>query len=128
MFYSTEIGFTVVRVSDSQVEITEDYWSELVIGQAGGKVIVANEIGYPELIEPAPLTHEQQVAIANQKKAELLAAATFSISPLQYAVTTKIATDEEAARLTLWENYRVNVMRINTSKAPNIDWPIAPES
>ncbi|HFI6210730.1 tail fiber assembly protein [Escherichia coli] len=126
MFYSTEIGFTVGRMSDSQVEITDDYWSELVIGQAGGKVIIANESGFPELSDPAPLTHDQQVAIANQKKAELLAAATFAISPLQYAVTAGIATDEEAARLTSWEDYRVAVMRTDTSTAPDIEWPTRP--
>ncbi|EPT2307579.1 tail fiber assembly protein [Escherichia coli] len=126
MFYSTEIGFTVGRVSDSQVEITDKYWAELVIGQAGGKVIVANESGFPELSDPAPLTHDQQVAIANQKKAELLAEASVAISPLQYAVTAGVATDEEATLLTAWENYRLAVMRTDTSEAPDIMWPTTP--
>ncbi|HCP5374677.1 TPA: tail fiber assembly protein [Kluyvera cryocrescens] len=126
MFYSTEIGFTVGRVNDSQVEITEEYWSDLVIGQAGGKVITTDESGYPILSDPAPLTQEQQVTIANQKKAELLAAASVAISPLQYAVTAGVATDEEAARLTSWENYRLAVMRIDTIIAPDIVWPTQP--
>lgn len=51
MFYSTEIGFTVGRMSDGQVEITDDYWSELVIGQASGKSITTDSSGIPILVD-----------------------------------------------------------------------------
>lgn len=124
MFYSTEIGFTVGRVSDRQVEITDDYWAELVIGQAGGKVIVANESGYPELSDPAPLTNEQLVTAAEQKKTALRMTADSEIAWRQDAVDAGMATTEEAADLSEWKKYRVLLMRVDTS---NPQWPAMPE-
>ncbi|EPN8855457.1 tail fiber assembly protein, partial [Yersinia enterocolitica] len=38
-----------------------------------------------------------------------------------------IATDEETALLTNWKAYRVQLMRIDTSKEPDIEWPASPE-
>ena len=43
--------------------------------------------------------------------------------PLQYAVDAGKATEEEAAALIAWQDYRLNLMRVNTSKAPDIKWP-----
>lgn len=126
MFYSTEIGFTVGRASVSQVEITDEYWSELVVGQAGGKLIVANESGYPELSDPIPLTHKQLATAAEQKKTSLRIAADSEIAWRQDAVDADMATNEETAELAEWKKYRVLLMRIDTSKAPDIEWPTPP--
>ncbi|HEB4872469.1 TPA: tail fiber assembly protein [Kluyvera ascorbata F0526] len=128
MFYSTEIGFTVGRVNDDQVEITDEYWSELVVGQAGGKVITTDESGRPVLIEAAPQTHEQLVTAAEQKKTSLRIAADSEIAWRQDAVDAGIATDKEIAALSEWKKYRVLLMRVDTSKAPDIEWPHQPAS
>ena len=124
MFYSTKIGFTVGRMSDSQVEIADDYWHELVIGQAGGKVIIANESGFPELSDPAPLTNEQLVTAAEQKKTALRMTADSEIAWRQDAVDAEIATDEEVSDLAAWKKYRVLLMRVDTA---NPIWPAIPE-
>lgn len=126
MFYSTEIGFTVGRANDGQVEITDEYWSELVIGQAGGKVITTDESGRPVLIEADPQTHDQLVTAAEQKKTSLRIAADSEIVWRQDAVDADIATDEEVAALAEWKKYRVLLMRVHTSKAPDIEWPTPP--
>ncbi|EIA1809760.1 tail fiber assembly protein [Escherichia coli] len=126
MFYSTEIGFTVGRVNDDQVEITDEYWSELVVGQAGGKVITTDESGRPVLIEAAPQTHEQLVTAAEQKKTSLRIAADSEIAWRQDAVDAGIATDKEIAALSEWKKYRVLLMRVDTSTAPDIEWPTPP--
>ena len=119
MFYSTEIGFTVGRVNVGQVEITEEYWSELVIGQAGGKVIVANESGYPELSDPEPLTDAQQTAIAEQQKQQLITEAQQSISLLQTKLLMgRALTDEEKQKVTTVLDYIDEVEAINTSTIP----------
>ncbi|EOZ7333094.1 tail fiber assembly protein, partial [Yersinia enterocolitica] len=34
---------------------------------------------------------------------------------------------EETALLTNWKAYRVQLMRIKTDTAPDIEWPVAPE-
>ena len=44
---------------ENSVEITDDYWKELLEGQSNGKQIASNEEGYPILIErPAPTEEE----------------------------------------------------------------------
>ncbi|HDD9578086.1 tail fiber assembly protein [Escherichia coli] len=37
-----------------------------------------------------------------------------------------MATEEEAAALIEWKKYRVLLMRVDTSKAPDILWPPQP--
>ncbi|WP_050692015.1 tail fiber assembly protein [Yersinia pekkanenii] len=64
---------------------------------------------------------------AEEKKARLSNEATVIIAPLQDAVDTELATNDEKARLTAWKTYRVLLSRIDTSKAPDIEWPVAPE-
>ena len=71
---------------------------------------------------------EQQAAVesVNSEKAQRLQQATDTINPLQDAVDLEMATDEEKAQLTAWRKYRVLLTRVETSTAPDIDWPQAP--
>ncbi|EMI4429543.1 tail fiber assembly protein [Providencia rettgeri] len=73
-----------------------------------------------------PISKEQLIAEAEQKKQSLLAEANNTIAPLQDAVDLGIATDEEKAKLTAWKTYRVLLNRVDTSLAPDIDWPEKP--
>lgn len=73
-----------------------------------------------------PKTKEQHIAEAEQQKQMLLSEATEAIAPLQDAVDLAIATDEEVALLKEWKKYRVLLNRIDTSTAPDIDWPKKP--
>ncbi|HBC9433843.1 TPA: tail fiber assembly protein [Escherichia coli] len=45
------------------------------------------------------------------------------IDVLQDAVDLDMATDEERTQLTTLKKYRVLLSRVDTSKAPDIDWP-----
>ncbi|MBZ3682991.1 tail fiber assembly protein, partial [Providencia rettgeri] len=56
----------------------------------------------------------------------LLVDAANAIAPLQDAVDLGMATDEEKAKLTAWKTYRVLLNRVDTSLAPDIDWPQKP--
>ncbi|EBX2534653.1 tail fiber assembly protein, partial [Salmonella enterica subsp. enterica serovar Fluntern] len=69
--------------------------------------------------------HEELIAQAEAKKAELLTEAESVIAPLARAVKLNIATDEEIKRLEAWELYSVLVNRVDTS---NPDWPDVPVS
>ncbi|MCE9947535.1 tail fiber assembly protein [Hafnia paralvei] len=71
-------------------------------------------------------TNDELVERAQLKKAHLLEEATIAISPLQDASDLGIATDAELARLKAWKTYRVLLSRVDVSKAPDIDWPVAP--
>ncbi|ENZ0271287.1 tail fiber assembly protein [Morganella morganii] len=77
------------------------------------------------LAPPAP-TKEQLIEQAEAKKQRLMAEATTVIAPLEDAVDFGIATSEEAAALKEWKRYRILLSRIDTSTAPDIDWPVKP--
>ena len=67
------------------------------------------------------------VHAAEEKKTQLLNDATVKIAPLQDAVDTGMVTDVEKEQLMAWKTYRVLLSRIDTAKAPDIEWPVSPE-
>jgi len=76
----------------------------------------------------APVTDAENAAlIASSRLAAEMDEANRTIAPLQDAVDISIATDEEITRLAEWKRYRVELNRIDTSKAPDIQWPEKPE-
>lgn len=79
------------------------------------------------LANPSP-TQEKIIAEAISKKNQLRLMADGEITWLQDAVDAGIATDEEKALLTAWKTYRVLLMRVDASKAPDIEWPTTPGS
>ena len=62
---------------------------------------------------------------ANQKQRYLDDAGRF-IAPLQDAVDLAESTEEELAHLQAWKKYRVLLNRLDTSTAPDIEWPDPP--
>ena len=87
------------------------------------------EIGYiySDGIFTAPVIEpENAILIAEMTFNVLMQDATKSIAPLQDAVDINMATEDEFARLAEWKKYRVLLSRVNTKKAPDIDWPVKP--
>ena len=68
-----------------------------------------------------------EIAKATVTKAELVKSAAEKIEPLQDAVELDIATNEEKSRYDAWRKYRVLLTRVDTSIAPDINWPDPPE-
>lgn len=64
-------------------------------------------------------------AQAESQKAKLLAAATEQIAVLTYAIDKGTATDSEQAALAKWEEYRLELNRVDTT-ATTITWPEKP--
>lgn len=79
-----------------------------------------------EWVTDADAQHAAYVSAAELKKTQLLAEAAEEISWRKYAVDKGIATAEEVAELDAWEMYRVQLMRIKTDTAPDIEWPPVP--
>ena len=118
MFYSAQTGGFYSRethgdnMPDDVVEITKEDHSALLEGQSQGKVIAADENGYPILIDPPPPTAEQiveQYDSAVQQRLDdfaktrnytnIMSAATYATSTVekfrvegQYAVEARDAT------------------------------------
>jgi hypothetical protein len=103
-------------------KLTDIRYQELIDGQAEGKIIKPGSAGQPTLADPE-IDH---VAVAGLSQKALLTAAAEKISLLQDAVDLEMATSSEAAYLKNWRVYRVLLSRIDTSTAPDIEWPATP--
>jgi hypothetical protein len=65
--------------------------------------------------------------MAEQQKLTLRSKADSEIAWRQDANEGGYATDNEAIALAAWKKYRVLLMRVDTSTAPDIEWPTPPE-
>lgn len=81
----------------------------------GGKII------------PRVYTKDEFIVQAENQKKQLMEAASVAIAPLQDAVDIAEATEAEIALLQAWKKYRVLLSRIDTSNAPDIEWPSPPD-
>lgn len=127
IFYP-EIDFPLYQAAESLpddlVEVSEAIFQEFSAFVNGDQVRVAGLDGFPAWGDRPALT----VASAAIKKNAAMSSANAAIAPLQDAVDLDIATDEEKTLLLAWKKYRVLLMRIDTSKAPGIEWPTPPVS
>ncbi|MDY4370064.1 tail fiber assembly protein [Pectobacterium brasiliense] len=71
--------------------------------------------------------HEEEIN-AKIKKEHLIKNANAMIDPLQDALDLGIESEEEKKSLNAWKKYRVLLMRLDTSKAPDVEWPEEPVS
>ncbi|HHL2458614.1 TPA: tail fiber assembly protein [Yersinia enterocolitica] len=98
------------------------YWK--MNSPEGKKLGVIN--GRPGWVDLPPLTREELVASAIAKKSQLKAVADSEIEWRQDAVDGGGASDKEITGLAAWRKYRVALMRIDTSRTQDIEWPIVP--
>ncbi|MGM8453662.1 tail fiber assembly protein [Enterobacter hormaechei subsp. hoffmannii] len=108
------------------IPVSEEEHAALFLGQERGKYINHTPAG-PVLIDQPDYTPEELVAQAESKKLRLMQMANAEIAPLQDAVDLGIAATKETVALTEWKKYRVLLNRVDTSKAPDINWPEPPE-
>ncbi|MDU7260795.1 MAG: tail fiber assembly protein [Clostridium butyricum] len=71
--------------------------------------------------------HAADVEAADQKKAALLAEAQEKISLWQTELQLGSISNEDKESLIAWVQYIKAVQAIDTSSAPNINWPVKPE-
>lgn len=125
-FAGSEAVFGTSWPADA-VSVEQPIFDEFAVTPKEGKRRVAGVDGLPAWEDIPPPSDEDikadEIAEAERKKSSLKAAADSEIAWRQDAVEDGSATDEEAAALVEWRKYRVNLMRIDTSKAPDIEWP-----
>lgn len=125
--------------------LIEDHRGEMVYSIETGMEIYVSEIGKlpANVVSVAPsgkydkwdgnkwvkdknAEKSAEISEADSQKLDLLNTASATISMLQDAVDLEMATDDEQARLVSWKKYRVLLHRIDTSAAPDINWPECP--
>ncbi|MCK7046745.1 tail fiber assembly protein [Enterobacter roggenkampii] len=112
---------------DELILVADSVFAEYSATPPDGKIRGISATGLPEWVDAPQLTTEEQIALAERKKLSLRVSADSEIAWRQDAVDAGIATAEETAALAEWKKYRVLLMRIDTSKAPDIEWPIMPK-
>lgn len=90
------------------------------------KMLGTDNKGYPVWVDIPPPSPEKLVAQAEETRRDLRARADSEIAWRKDAVDAEIATTEEIASLAEWKKYRVLLMRVDTSTAPDIEWPTPP--
>lgn len=109
-------------IPDEAMSVTDDVWLNAVSINANFYDKKTSSFIHKE----KPKTKEQHITEAEQKKQMLLSEVTESIAPLQDAVDLGMETDEEIASLRERKKYRVLLNRVDTSLAPDIEWPEKP--
>lgn len=136
-----EAGKAIIRVGDKWA-LVFDHRGETVYSTESGQPIEVKAPGdYPDNTTPlAPATpfdkwngsvwvtdevklKAEKIAEAEFRKAQLRTQADSEIAWRQYAVDKGKATAEEAADLINWQDYRLDLMRVDTSKPV---WPTPP--
>lgn len=141
-------GYAICRTEElSEWEYIADHRGEDVFSTETGEPVSIILLGdYPENTTTlAPATpydtwngsewvtdteaqHTAEVAAAEQQKAALLLEAQATISLWQTELQLGIISDEDKARLIAWMNYIKAVQAVDTSAAPDINWPEKPEA
>ncbi|WP_192457698.1 tail fiber assembly protein [Musicola keenii] len=139
-------GQALRRCADGEGwEHVSDYRGQTAYGTADGKPQTVTALGElpDELTLLAPTTEydkwsgsawvtdaaAQQAAATAEAQRELTArksVAAARLAELTYAVDLEIATEAEQNALTAWKTYLVQLSRIDTATAPDIDWPEIP--
>uniref|UniRef100_UPI0036D99317 tail fiber assembly protein n=1 Tax=Photorhabdus sp. RM322S TaxID=3342825 RepID=UPI0036D99317 len=80
-----------------------------------------------EWVVDKDLLKSHQINEAKQQQAARLQQANETLSLLQDSVDLEVATDSEKAALLEWKKYRVLLTRVDTSQAPDVEWPQSPK-
>ena len=140
-------GFAICRsVSLDGWVYVIDHRGETVYDTETGKPVEITGLGdYPDnvtIIEPltpydrwngsewvtnADAQKSGQIAAAEQKKASLLAEAQSTISLWQTELQLGIISDDDKDSLIAWMKYIQALNAVDTSTAPDIEWPVKPE-
>lgn len=142
-----EAGFAILRtVGLDGWELVPDHRGEMVYDTATGKPVKITTPGdyADDVTTVAPATpydrwngsewvtdedaqKSGQTLEAEQQKSSLLAEAQSTISLWQTELQLGIISDDDKASLIAWMKYIQALNAVDTSTAPDIEWPVKPE-
>ncbi|WON77846.1 tail fiber assembly protein [Serratia sp. UGAL515B_01] len=80
-----------------------------------------------KILANPPPSKGQLMAFAAAEKTQRFTIATYEIAWRQDALDLSVATDANKKELINWKRYRLALSRVDIEKAPDIEWPVAPE-
>lgn len=127
-FYPSELKEDYVSARswpDDGIAVDASVFIEFSSPPPAGKVRVAGDDNLPSWGDIPPLTQEELIYQAETKKAGLISSAKQTISLWQSELLLGNISDDDKASLTAWIAYIKAVQVVDTSKAPDINWPVA---
>lgn len=113
---------------DDAVEMTdkekETYWTKQA---PPGKQLGGDKKGRPVWIDIPPLTHAELVEQAEAKKQVLITEVHTETEMLRAKLALKRIKPDEESLLIAWLDYLDLLEAVDTSLAPDIDWPQKPQ-
>ena len=114
---------------DDVVLLTDEMAAEFAGDAPEGKVRVAGDDGFPAWTDVPSPTQEELVAAASAEKQSRIDQANAYMNGKQWpgkAVIGRLKADE-LAQYNLWLDYLDALEAVDTSSAPDINWPVPPE-
>lgn len=122
-FYPPDISYKTIP--EAAIPVSEEGFLK-AMSRSPGETFTVDDKGIVTITEVPPITHEQQVAHAENLRGILRSKADAEISWRQDAVDQGIATQVEKSKLSEWKKYRILLMRVDTASAPGVEWPEPP--
>ena len=111
---------------DDVITVSDETFIEFSGMHPEGKTRGADSAGMPLWIDVPLPTKEQLIQIAEGEKQGLLTNAQRSISLWQTQLQLGIISDADKAKLIEWMHYITALQAVDTSTAPDINWPQQP--
>lgn len=132
-FSSQQTGFYVDNASDIPEDATEvnaDIYDQFMgVPWPEGKMLGTDNEGMPAWVDAPPPTQEELIRTAETDKQKRIDAANQYINYMQWP--SKLALNRlsanEKGKFNEWLDYLDALEAVNTSSAPEIDWPAVPE-
>jgi len=115
-----------IAIPEDLFEVTEDEYITYAVSPDRKAPHYNTSRKCMEWVDLPALSQEELIANAEALKAFKMSQADDAVKPLQDAVDTKMATNDESEKLLAWKRYRVLLNRIDTSSVPDIEWPDCP--
>lgn len=111
---------------DDAISVTDDIYAEFSGDPPEGYVRTAGSDGFPIWAKVPPLTHAEQVIVAEQYRQSLLLDVDAVTSDWRIALMLGDISDADKASLSEWMAYKKEVKAVDVSGAPDISWPESP--
>lgn len=109
------------------VKVSDDTFNEYAVSSPPvGKVRGVNSLGMPCWIDIPPLSKNELIAAAEVEKVAKVECAQQRISLWQTQLMLGMISDADKAKLIEWMHYITALQAVDTSTAPDINWPQQP--
>ncbi|AVU59591.1 tail fiber assembly protein [Escherichia coli] len=130
-FYPEEMKSLYIAANtwpDDLVGVSDDVFLTYSGMPPEGQTRGADENGQPVWVDLPPLSHDEEVEAANAEKQKKINQANDYMNSKQWPGKAAIGrlNGDELAQYNLWLDYLDALEQVNTSSAPDIEWPTPP--